>query len=289
MGITLVGFFYCVDNLVFEAHVTGGYMLEATMVEENVVDAQDQVQEGQPAPLVDNAEKADENLPEKLRGKSREEIAQIYVEVEKKLGQMGGEIGTLHKELENVREKNQLAEVVARLATPKEPEKPKTDWDSVKKQYVEKYGEDTGSAMYEALATANSWIREDVTAAKTEFERTKKELELQLNALKAQQITFTSEYRENKEWVDKLVEGGMSIDKAVKVAAEIGSAIPRKAVDRIQPPMGVNGTRKTMVEKKPEPYVTEAEKQQYLASGMTQEQIDTMEAEYQERKARGVK
>jgi len=261
-------------------------MPEVETVADNIVDAQSQLK-GQTVPTdVDNTDKT-EVLPEKLRGKSPEEIAKMYLEEEKKMGEMGNQIGDLKKQLEAVQQNNQLAETVAKvaeMAATKEPEKPKTDWDAVKEQMIQKHGEEIGTAMYETLATTNSWISEDVSAAKSEIEKAKAELAEQVQALKREQIKLTPEYRENQEWVDKLVDGGMSVEAAIAMASTITEALPAKAPERIQPPVGVGGSRTTADEPKEVVYITEEDK---VKMGLSDEEAAELNEDYKRRMERG--
>ena len=265
-------------------------MPEEEVVKDDVINAQDQEVTGQTVPPTgDDTETADENLPEKLKGKSREEIASIYVEDEKFKGEQAEQIGNLTKELESIKDKNQLAEAmtkVAELATPKVPEKPKTDWDAVKNKLVEKHGEETGTAMYETLATANSWIQEDVKSAKSEIAKARQEFADEIKAVREQQVTLSPEYRENKELADSLASQGMPMDNAIKMAAILSDQMPSKSPDRLQPPVGVNGTRTITTEAKPESYLSQEDKAGFEADGMSVEEIATMEAEEKSRAAR---
>lgn len=64
------------------------------------------------------AQAAVENLPQKLRGKAPEEIAEMYVNLEKELGRKGQEIGELRKITDTILQ----SQFAAKKDTPTEPE-----------------------------------------------------------------------------------------------------------------------------------------------------------------------
>jgi len=74
----------------------------ASFAEEGVVETQPNevftdVATQEPAPQVQTQEQVDDSVPEKYRGKSAKEIAQMHMEAEKLIGRQGSEVGELRR------------------------------------------------------------------------------------------------------------------------------------------------------------------------------------------------
>jgi len=241
---------------------------------------------GEGAP-VEGTETAEE---EKLffgKYKSEEEAEKAYSEAQRKITEQGQKLSELEREQKHLAEQSKIAEAlekVAEVTAPKE-EKQAVDVDAWAEGLAEKYGQDAGFAK-DMATTMSAWLSESEKSAvkKSDFQTVldeNKALQSKIEEIEGSLVKAQPEYTNNKEMVDTFVSRGMPLKDAVQTAMEMSAKIAPEQPEREIPPSNVGNGRAIAAEGKKETYLSDEERKEWLADGMTEEDIAQAEKDFQ--------
>ena len=211
---------------------------------------------------------------------SIEKAEQAWVERDKQYGKLTNEVGELRKTAEMLKAQADQAGAIRELVETLKPKQQAPDGNAYQQTLAEKYGEDQAGMAAEILQTTSSWYEQDRKRLEAQIAEREKSLHERIESLSAAQIKLTPEYLQNRDMVDDLTKGGMTLSAAIEFAQKISGTLPPKAPNRIQPPGGIGGDRSAPHEKPPQKYWTDEERARYKDEyGLTDEDLDAREAE----------
>lgn len=220
--------------------------------------------------------------------KSIEDAGRSYEESVRSMNLKAEEAAALRKENEALRQQAAQADILKDIAKNTAPREDKSsEFDAYVKQVAEKH-DMSEEAVRDIVAPTSGWVADAERRLQEKIDAFQQSVDGRFGSMTAAQMKLTPEYRENQEWVDKLVDGGMPMDKAMETAKEIRSSLPPTQPDRIDPPGTVAGTR-VAAGGKVESYISDAEWADLKRSTpeLTDDMRAQMEADYQ-RRAKGV-
>lgn len=240
---------------------------------------EDTILEAQLDTLEDALSDSADETPELILGKYKDmdEAQKGMKELEKKFHQVSAENAAL-------REKTELKQVLEKM-TEMSSSKDSTD-DSVERlneefaRIADDFREDPEEGVKKMSSLMNAWIIDEGRKVKAETSKEVSELRQSLSELRESMGNMNPDYIENKELVDELVSDGMAKAKAIDWAKKM------KGSSRVLP-TSLSGSRIRESEKK-SVYLTKEDRARMKAyDGLTDEDLDMLEASYQERSRRG--
>jgi len=206
--------------------------------------------------------------------KSEEEAVKGYKELERKLHETATENARL-KESSDMKEAiSKIAEMASGAGKKEEPDA----YKAYLAELAEKFREEPGEGVEKLTALVSSWIADGEKKITGDTDKKFSQLQNMIVELKE---TLNPDYQEHKDIVDKMVGDGMPRAKAIEWAKEFHK--PSRVI-----PVSVNGGRARETTKK-DVYLTREDRERMKGQdGLTDEDLDLMEADYQARKARKV-
>ena len=222
--------------------------------------------------------------------KTKEEAEKAYKEAERTMSEKAQEAKEYKRRLEEAETQAKLADSISKLAEAQNrpAEEETLDIDAFANDLAENHGIDA-DAVKKILEVNDSWIRESSksVAGKQEIEALRSETEQLKAALQEVSGTVVKnqpDYVQNKDIVDGLVEKGMKLSDAIDTAKSIKKQLGVvEQPERINPPASINGSRVASTPPKDEEILTDKEKAEWKADGLTDEDIAKYEQEQREK------
>lgn len=191
------------------------------------------------------------------------------------------------QELASLKEKSDLASAVEKLAkvseTKQSPDDSAERYKAFLAEVAEDFREQPEVGVEKFAQVTNSWIADVENKLGQKYESELTELKQTITGLNEKLGDMNPDYLEHKELVDKMVADGMPKAKAIDWAKQMEPKESRVL------PTSMNGNVKRGDDKKSS-YLTKEEREALKKNeGLTDEDLDLMEAEAQDRFKRGGK
>jgi len=228
---------------------------EATATADNLtaqVQAQNATETGDTAPNTDNAAATQPLILGKF--KSADDVIKSYSEVEKEKGRLAEELGKIRSDMETLKRQSKLEEAVAAIAeSKKEKPEPAIDLESFLSTTGDELLEKPKDSLKKITGLFNSWLVQSEKNANQRIETLERKLEEATSHTTEAMQRMSPEYQQNKYMVDKMVEGGMSMAKAIGLVKDLMAADESAPIrlQRAVTPTAITPTRVTQRNEQP--------------------------------------
>lgn len=205
------------------------------------------------------------------------EAEKSYREAEKKISQQGQELSAREARLRDLEEKSNLAKLIETVAAARKQESnPGVDFEKFVATIGEEMQQNPTEAVKKLMNANGAWLNESESRVKKHSDDKVSSLEQKLALVLDKLEKMDPTYQKDKDIIEELVEGGMSLDKAKAFVSKLDK--PDAPVQRARPPMTPSGGAKPAGGMPV--FLTAKDKAECKAEGMTEKEIQELESEY---------
>ena len=211
-----------------------------------------------------------------------------HAELEKKFGDQSRELGEMRRQMETLQTQAQLAARLDQIAANTAPKEEPPDFDAWISREAERHGwdDEEKERLRFTAQMQSAWVTQESDRLRAENKQARDAVTAELKELRDAQVKLSPEYQANKDLIERFTAKGMAPKDAIEMAAELRANAAPTVPPRDTPPAGAGGGRATVHGSESAVYLTPEDRAQMKADeGLTDEELDSLEADYQARAA----
>ena len=199
--------------------------------------------------ITDGSAPEQDTAPAKLifgKYKTIEEAEKGEAEKDKLYGRQAQELGALRAEIEALRQRSEMKEVLAALVNNSKPKEdtPAMDMDAFTQKLGDRWLDDPKSVSKELLGVTSHWVNQTEKKTLSEVEALRQELRQMREQTAEAMERMSPEYQQHKDVIDKMVAKGIPLSTAKELIKELAQLTPTEPpTQRITPPASITANR----------------------------------------------
>lgn len=212
--------------------------------------------------------------------KSIEDAGKGYLEAQRKISSQGEELRTIKQSLKDLEEKTNIVDAIKQISqTSQSKQGPsENDYDKFVDGLGEEFIQSPKEALKKLLGVNNNWLGEVERTSKSYSDAKIAVLEKRLADYESKLEQVDPGYQKDKDMIDRLVKGGMSIKAAKEFLKDVSSEDSPITIQRSRPPITPSGGVKGGQPVKS--YLSAKERAEWKKEGLTDDMINDVEEEY---------